>query len=180
MRKIFVTLICMILFTVPVHAEFIVEDNAELLSSQSINQLQDLAEETFKQELNDIDVVVYTSNDYVSSREAASSSAYEELATHPDGVIIYVNMNIREIDVSGRGHYESILPDKACQQVYDDVVEYFTDADYTTGFEEFISNSYKYSHDPVVRQKFKVSDVISRIGFPLVIGIVVLIINMTR
>lgn len=178
MRKIFITLVCIILFTVPVHAEFIVEDDAGLLSNYEISQLQDLAEETYQQELNDIDVVICTSYAQISSREQASSSAYNELSTHPDGVIVYVNMDCREIDVSGRGTYEDILPDKACQWIYDDVAQYFTDADYLTGFEKYINMSYKYSHDPTLRRVIIVVSLILEVCEPILVGLIVLVIGM--
>ena len=136
-------------------------DNAELLTSEQSQEIQDLALTT--SERIGMDIVIVTTND----DEGKSPTQYAEdfyfnnsfgYGEYKDGIILYINMTTRDIEIRTIGNLRKYIDDQNWVILRDDVTPYLSDGDYYTAFQTFISETenyinagipnYKYVYDP--------------------------------
>ena len=121
-----------------------VYDNANLLSSEELSDIQNLAQNTSK-EIN-MDIVIVTTNDDEGKAPMEYADDFYDyngfgVGEYKDGILLYVNMTTRDMWISTSGNLRKYVDDRNQVLLKDEVTPYLSDGDYYKAFKTFINKT---------------------------------------
>lgn len=126
-------------------AETIIQDDAEIISSDEEKKLQGLCDKILKE--YDTSVYIWTDSD-ISGSSNFTYSMEMFVATHPDKNIIILMVGMcpgdRIYEVQGYGIAEEMVNNKRCGKILDDMHSDMADGNYYSAMQTFCKKSYTY------------------------------------
>lgn len=118
----------------------VVIDNADLLSDSEEASLDSAIKNI--QSKFDFDIVILTEDSIGSSTATAYADDYYDYNGYRnDGLLFLLSMENRDWAISTKGFGITAFTDYGQEYIMDRILDYFSDGDYATGFEELISYS---------------------------------------
>lgn len=147
-RYVFIILMALIPFLTlnkTACAETIIQDDAEIISSDEEKKLQGLCDKILKE--YDTSVYIWTDSD-ISGSSNFTYSMEMFVATHPDKNIIILMVGMcpgdRIYEVQGYGIAEEMVNNKRCGKILDDMHSDMADGNYYSAMQTFCKKSYTY------------------------------------
>lgn len=126
-------------------AETIIQDDAEIISSDEEKKLQGLCDKILKE--YDTSVYIWTDSD-ISGSSNFTYSMEMFVATHPDKNIIILMVGMcpgdRIYEVQGYGIAEEMVNNKRCGKILDDMHSDMANGNYYSAMQIFCQKSYTY------------------------------------
>ena len=126
-------------------AETIIQDDAEIISSDEEKKLQGLCDKILKE--YDTSVYIWTDSD-ISGSSNFTYSMEMFVATHPDKNIIILMVGMcpgdRIYEVQGYGIAEEMVNNKRCGKILDDMHSDMANGNYYSAMQTFCKKSYTY------------------------------------
>lgn len=123
-------------------AETIIQDDAEIISSDEEKKLQGLCDKILKE--YDTSVYIWTDSD-ISGSSNFTYSMEMFVATHPDKNIIILMVGMcpgdRIYEVQGYGIAEEMVNNKRCGKILDDMHSDMADGNYYSAMQTFCKKS---------------------------------------
>ena len=145
MKRIFVVFLLILILLVPTTVSALdlsekIYDDAGLLDIDEAAKLQADAFSIINR--HSLDVVVLTEERNISNASSRAIDFYDNnnfgVGEHGDGIMLYINMNTRDIYILTTGRAEPLF-ERRIDNMLDDIIPYLSDADYHTGVQTFLS-----------------------------------------
>lgn len=175
MKKILLIFGFLFLFSTSLTAaETRVFDKANLLDSAQIEQLEEQIQ--ILQNEYDIDIVLLTTNDTQGKSSLAYAEDFYDASFPEDGMIMLIDMQHREVQISFSGSMLSYFTDDRQEQILDEVTPNLKDGNYFTSFSTFLTKTQYFIDAGVPENQYFVKektlmDRVIWLGMALVVAI---------
>ena len=145
MKRIFAVLIAILLLFVSISALAVdlsekIYDNADLFTAEEITNLQ--ANALSINSRHSLDVVVLTEARSISGPLARATEFFDGnnfgIGEHGDGIMLYVNMNTRDVYILTTGHAEPLF-ERHIESMLDNITPHLGSGDYHTAAQTFLN-----------------------------------------
>lgn len=143
-----VMLLLLSLFLIPIDSAFAetkevnqhIYDNAELLSTDQLSDLEAMCTEY--SEKDNVDIIIMTHNDSNAVYAEKYISDFYDKMLYENCVILLVDMVNRDVVIEDYGKFaKSKMSSKDLSTMIEEITPYLSDGDYATAFEKYIKSS---------------------------------------
>ena len=182
MKKILLTLLCLLLINTNVFADTkFFYDNANLLSQQDAASLENELKES--SELMNLNIVIVTVDEDIDDNQIGkyADDKYDELFGKSDGIEFLINIHNRNFYVSTVEDVINKISDEEIDYIMKDYVyDYLAKGDYFSAFISFIRGFKKYyvkedpiHEDVVIDHKFGIKNIIISAIVAIIVCVIV-------